>query len=99
MHPGFCSFSQEERLQLWMEKSLSLRETGEYGESMKWLSRIINEEAASQKRIEAMLLRADLYKRQGRKVFALRQLEAVMQKGGRWGQQAKEAWDAIQLGE
>lgn len=99
MHPGFCSFTQEERLQLWMEKSLSLRETGEYGESMKWLSRIINEEVASQKRIEAMLLRADLYKRQGRKVFALRQLEAVMQKGGRWGQQAKEAWDAIQLGE
>ncbi len=94
-HPAFHSFSQEERLQLWIEKSLSFRELGEYGESMKWLSYVINEEAASQKRIEAMLLRADLYQLQGRKALALRQLEAVMQKGGRWGKQAKEAWDKM----
>jgi len=80
----------EQKLDLWIQKSHCYRSLKQINHAMLMLSHVINENASSSLRIKAMLLRADLYKLQGRPELAIKQLEAASRKGGEWAQEAKE---------
>ncbi len=82
--------SGEEKLKIWMESSNSLRALGRFDEAMLYLSFVINENISSSTRIEAMLLRSELYQLQGRHELAIKQLEAVSKNGGEFAFQAKD---------
>ena len=56
---------------------------------MLLLSQIINEDAASNLRIKAMYLRAEIYELEERHDLAIKQLEATSIKGGDWALKAK----------
>lgn len=62
---------------------------GQHDTAMKNLSQVINADTASPLRIQAMVLRADIYEKQNRPELAVRQLEAAAKKGGEWGEKAK----------
>jgi hypothetical protein len=57
---------------------------------MLLLSHVINYDAVSTLRLKAMLLRARIYEMQGRKELAVRQLEALIPKGGEWAEEAQK---------
>ncbi len=86
---GILSINQ--RLDLWMQESHCAREKGDFDEAMLLLSKVINHEAASPLRVEAMYQRAMLYSLQGRRELAIKQLEATAKKNGLWAVKAKEA--------
>jgi tetratricopeptide (TPR) repeat protein len=79
-----------QKLKIWKMTSYSLRYLGNYDDAMLYLSYVINENIPSSERIEAMLLRSELYALQGRHELAIKQLEAVSQKGGEFALIAKE---------
>lgn len=83
-------FNGQEKLNLWMQASSSARAIGRFDEAMLYLSYVINENISSSTRIEAMLLRSDLYQLQGRHELAIKQLEAVSKNGGEFALIAKE---------
>lgn len=80
----------DELLELWIEQSYCHQCSGEMGEAMLILSRVINYDAVSPNRLKAMFLRALIYEEEGRLELARRQLEAVAKKGGKWSIKAKE---------
>jgi tetratricopeptide (TPR) repeat protein len=80
----------DELLDLWIEQSHCFRCKGDMDEAMLILSRVINYDAVSPKRLEAMFLRAEIYEEQGRQELAKKQLEAIAAKGGKWAVKAKE---------
>lgn len=80
----------EERLELWLQRSSCYQKLGELNSAMLELSKVINEDAISSKRLEAMFLRAQIYELQGRFELAQKQLSALSQKGGLWALKAKE---------
>lgn len=80
----------DELLELWIEESLCHQKLKEMDEAMLILSKVINYDAVSLKRLEAMFLRAEIYEEQGRLELARKQLEACASKGGRWAVKAKE---------
>ncbi len=81
--------SPDQKLDLWIEQSLSYKEIGDLENAMLLLSKAVNDEAISALRVKAMFLRVELYDLQGRPELALKQLEAVAKKGGEWGKLAK----------
>jgi tetratricopeptide (TPR) repeat protein len=84
------SLSPDQKLDLWIEQSLSYKESGDFENAMLLLSKAVNDEAISGLRVKAMYLRSELYDLQGRPELALKQLEAVSKKGGEWGKLAKD---------
>ena len=82
--------SPEEKLDLWLAQSHSLRQLNRLDEAMLILSKAINEDAVSGLRVKAMYLRAEVYQQQGRHELAQKQLEATSRKGGEWAFKAKE---------
>lgn len=79
-----------QKIDLWIQQSLCYKEKGQYDEAICLLSKAINDEAISPLRFKAMFLRAEMYEQQGKPELALKQLEAIIKKGGKWGDQAKE---------
>lgn len=77
-------------LEVRIAKSALLKEMGRLDEAMMVLSKTINDSCASQVRIKAMFLRAELYELKQRHDLAIKQLEACAKKGGEWGKKAKE---------
>lgn len=75
--------STDQRLDLWIQRSLCYRELQQYDQAMTLLSQVINDEGISGLRVKAMYLRAELYELQGRHELALKQREAASKKG-RW---------------
>lgn len=69
-------------------KSEAFEKAGELDLALSTLSEVINENAVSEKRVEAMYKRALIYEKQDRQDLALRQLEACKHKGGEWGSKA-----------
>ena len=57
---------------------------------MMLLSKVINDNAISGLRLNAMYLRAEIYEQQGRHDLAIKQLEATAKKAGEWALKAKE---------
>ena len=57
---------------------------------MSLLAEIINDDAASSTRIEAMFFRAELYENQNRHDLAVKQLIAITKKGGDWSRRAEK---------
>jgi tetratricopeptide (TPR) repeat protein len=82
--------SKEMKLKIWTESSNSARYLGRFDEAMLYLSFVINENISSSTRIQAMLLRSELYAIQGRHELAIKQLEAVSKNGGEFALIAKE---------
>lgn len=80
----------EQKLQIWTYASHSARALGNFDEAMLFLSYVINENVSSSIRIQAMLLRSELYALQGRHELAVKQLEAIARKGGEFALLAKE---------
>ena len=76
-------------LDISIEKSNYYVKKGELDKAMMLLSQVINRDSASQLRLKAMLLRAEIYELQKRRDLAIKQLEACQKKGGEWGQEAK----------
>lgn len=91
--------SPDERLDLWIQQSLCYRHMQNYPESMKLLSRAVNEEAISPLRIKALFLRGEIYLLEGRRELALKQFQAAAKKGGRWGKKAKDKLDGLEHSE
>lgn len=85
--------SSEEKLDLWLQRSECFRKLGQLDNAMLELSRVINDDAISAQRVQAMYLRAEVYELQERPELAQKQLEATAKKGGRWAQIAKEKLD------
>ena len=82
--------SPDQKLDLWIQRSLCYKELGQLDQAMKLLSDAVNDEAISGMRVKAMYLRAEVYEQQGRPELALKQLEAVSKKGGEWGKMAQD---------
>lgn len=82
--------NSDERLELWLERSDCYRQLGHLDKAMLELSRVINDDSISSHRLQAMVLRAEIYELQGRPELAQRQLEATARKGGRWAKLAQE---------
>lgn len=80
-------------LELGLERSRCYKLKKQYPLAIGELSRIINSESATSLRVQAALMRADLYHEMGRKDLACKQLEAVRKKGGQWGQLADKKLD------
>ncbi len=80
----------DEILRLWIQQALCYKELHEYEEAMRLLSKVVNHEAISPIRTEAMYLRADIYSSQGKTELALKQLQAAAVKGGEWGIKAHD---------
>jgi len=72
-------------LEILIAKSQLHRKKGEIDKAMILLSNVINEKSASNLRIQAMYIRAELYECKGRRDLALRQLQTTAKKGGEWG--------------
>lgn len=87
--------TKEHLLEIWIAKSECYRSMGKLDLAMQLLSKVINNDMASQLRIKAMLLRADIYELQRRRDLAVKQLEAAACKGGEWGGKAKEKLEVI----
>lgn len=85
--------STDQKIDLLIQKSLSYLALNETDKAMLLLSQAINSDEISSLRIKAMYLRADIYKQQGRKELARKQLEATSQKGGEWALKAKQKLD------
>jgi hypothetical protein len=82
--------SPSEKLDLWIQQSMCYKDLNKFDQSMRILSRVINDDVISPLRIKAMFLRAEVYELQGRPELAAKQLEATAHKGGEWAQKAKE---------
>lgn len=78
----------ETKLSAKLIKSDAYERKGDLDLALSTLSEVINENAVSEKRIEAMYKRALIYEKQERQDLALRQLEACKHKGGEWGTKA-----------
>lgn len=85
--------SIDEKLDLWIQKSLCYQRLNQLDDAILLLSKVINDDAISGLRIKAMYLRAAAYELQGRHELARKQLEATSKKGGEWGLKAKQKLD------
>ena len=85
-----CRQNKALMLHVWYAKSLCARYNKNIDQSMRYLSMIINDDAVSSLRVQAMFLRSELYELKGRRDLALRQLEACAKKGGEWAERAKQ---------
>ncbi len=85
--------STEQKLDLWIQQSACYRALDKLDDAIVLLSKVVNDDAISQIRLKAMLLRAEIYEKQGRTEVARKQLEAIAKKGGEWAQKAKEKLD------
>ncbi len=81
--------SIDQKLDLWIQKSLCYKELRQFDEAMRILSNVVNDEAISGLRLKAMYLRASVYEAQERPELAIKQLEATAKKGGEWGKKAQ----------
>lgn len=77
-------------LQVWLAKSDCLCKLKRLDEAMLVLSDAINCSALSPLRLKAMLMRCEIYELQGRHELATKQLEALLTKGGKWAEAARE---------
>lgn len=89
------SLHGNQKLELWILQSDCCREMKQWDSAMRLLSKVINDQEASNLRLKAMYLRAEVYEEQGRQELAQKQLEALSKKGGAWGVKAKEKLDQI----
>lgn len=87
--------TKEQLLEIWIAKSECYRSIGKLDLAMQLLSKVINNDLASQLRIKAMLLRANIYELQRRHDLAVKQLEAAANKGGEWGNKAKQKLEVV----
>lgn len=76
-------FSADEKIDLWIQKSLCYRDLQDYDQAMLILSQAINDPCISSLRVKAMYLRAEIYALQGRHELAKKQKEAADKKGGK----------------
>lgn len=83
--------SIDQRLDLWIKQSQCHTNMGLMDKAMLVLSRVINHRAVSSLRVQAMYLRAHIYKLQGRHDLAYKQLKATAKKGGQWAAKARLA--------
>lgn len=86
-------FDIDEYLTLLIDKALIFKDLNRIEEGMTQLSEVINYQAISSLRLKAMLLRAEFYATQGKRILAKKQLESLALKGGEWAQKAKEILD------
>ncbi|MDF2577091.1 MAG: hypothetical protein K0S74_575 [Chlamydiales bacterium] len=80
----------EQQLFLSLKQGICYRELGNLDMAMKMFSKVINDEAATNLRLEAMFLRSEIYAKQGRHELAIKQLEAIIRRGGEWAAKAKQ---------
>jgi Tfp pilus assembly protein PilF len=80
----------DQRLDLSIQEALCYIDLNKLDQAMLILSDVINDDAISSLRVKAMVLRAEVYEKQGRIELAKKQLEATANKGGQWAKQAKE---------
>lgn len=81
--------STDQRLEISLQQSVCYEKLKEYDKAMLILSKVINEDTASSMRLKAMYLRAEIYEKQQRPELAIKQLEAISKKGGKWSIKAK----------
>lgn len=94
---GLGAVDSETKLALFLEISHSFKETKDPHLAMEYLSKVVNAPVISPKRIEAMFLRAELYLLIGKKEQAVKQLEAILLKGGSRSKEAAEKLKQIHL--
>ncbi len=82
--------TSDQKIDLWIKTSTALRSLKQLDQAMLFLSKAINEDAASHLRLKAMYLRGEIYEEQGRYELAVKQWDSLAKKGGEWGQKAKE---------
>lgn len=82
--------STDQKIDLWIQQSLSYKELGDTEKAMITLSKAINDDAISSLRVKAMYLRSEVYEARGRHELARRQLEATAKKGGEWALKARQ---------
>lgn len=82
--------STDQKLNLWIQQSLCLKEMNQMDKAILILSKVINDDAVSGLRLKAMFLRSELYELDGRIELAKKQLESLSKKGGEWALKAKE---------
>lgn len=84
------TISTEKKLKLWLEIARCHQQLDQLDEAMLALSKVINEFVSSELRVEAMFLRALIYEQQGKRDFAIKQLESTSKKTGEWAAKAQD---------
>lgn len=84
----------EETLAILIQKALALHTLGKSDLALTQVSEIINYEAVSPLRLEAMWLRASFYQDLNKPLLARKQLEALASKSGPFAQKAKQALES-----
>ncbi len=87
---GKDSLSHEELLTIMLERAQALKKSGQQDLAMQQLSEVVNYNAVSPLRLKAMLMRAELYEEQNKRVLARKQLESLALKSGPWAEAAKK---------
>ena len=94
---SYARLDSDEKLDLWIEQSHCYKGMHQLEDSMRILSKAVNDESISGLRLKAMFLRAEIYELQGKPELAQRQLEALSKKGGEWSLKAKNQLEQNRL--
>ncbi|MEX2305343.1 MAG: tetratricopeptide repeat protein [Waddliaceae bacterium] len=92
---GKGELSPSEQLKLWISQSKAEYQIGNVRAAMRLLSQVVNCPTASSLRIEAMFMRAEIYRFQGRVDLAKSQLESIVRIGGKSAKRAAQLIDNI----
>jgi hypothetical protein len=60
---------------------------------MQLLGQVVEAEVPSPVRVQAMLERSEIYRAEGKRDLAIRQLEIAAETGGEWAERARETLD------
>lgn len=83
-------FTTDEKLDGTIKKGLCLKSLGRLDDAMNVFSSVVNADAVSSLRVQAMLERAYIYKDQNRLDLYRKQLEALERMGGKWQAKAQQ---------
>ncbi len=79
-----------EKLDLWIQQAECQKRLNRLDDTIMTLTRVTNENVVSSLRLKAMYLRAEAYQLQNRHELARNQLKSLIQKTGKWAEQAKQ---------
>ncbi|CRX37645.1 tetratricopeptide repeat protein [Estrella lausannensis] len=83
-------FTTDEKLDGAIKMGICLKSLGRLDEAMNVFSSVVNADAVSSLRVQAMLERAYIYKEQNRLDLYRKQLEALERMGGKWQAKAQQ---------
>jgi tetratricopeptide (TPR) repeat protein len=90
---GTDALPSDERLEMGILKARCYKDLGDLPRAMQLLGQVVEAEVPSPVRVQAMLERSEIYRAEGKRDLAIRQLEIAAETGGEWAERARETLD------